>query len=62
MTATDLQKLVFLHTMAEGLDYYEFVPYKYGSYSFQLAEDWDILYRDKYLSVENTPEITMIKA
>ncbi|MDR1290519.1 MAG: DUF488 domain-containing protein, partial [Planctomycetaceae bacterium] len=40
----------------------EFVPYKYGSYSFQLAEDWDILYRDKYLSVENTPEITMIKA
>jgi uncharacterized protein YwgA len=62
VTATDLQKLVFLYTMAEGLDYYEFVPYKYGSYSFQLAEDWDILCRDKYLSVENTPESTMIKA
>lgn len=53
VTTTDLQKLVFLHTMAENLDFYEFIPYKYGSYSFQLAEDLDILRRDGYLVIEN---------
>lgn len=50
VTSTDLQKLVFLHTMKEGSDIYEFIPYKFGSYSFQLAEDVDILCRDSYLS------------
>lgn len=29
VTATDLQKLVFLHTMKEGSDFYEFIPYKF---------------------------------
>jgi hypothetical protein len=62
VTSTDLQKLVFLHTMSEGSDFYEFIPYKYGSYSFQLAEDLDILHRDGYLSIEYTPESTRIKA
>jgi uncharacterized protein (DUF488 family) len=51
---TDLQKLVFLHTMEGGSAFYDFVPYKYGAYSFQLAEDVDILRRDGYLSVENS--------
>jgi hypothetical protein len=62
ITSTDLQKLVFLHTMSEGTDFYEFIPYKYGSYSFQLAEDLDILNRDGYLCVEYLPESTRIKA
>ncbi|HBQ85087.1 MAG TPA: hypothetical protein DD811_01190 [Syntrophomonas sp.] len=62
VTSTDLQKLVFLHTMSEGLDFYEFVPYRFGSYSFQLAEDLDILRRDGYLSIEHTPKGTRIKA
>ncbi len=62
VTSTDLQKLVFLYSMKEGSDYYEFIPYKYGSYSFQLAEDVDILCRDGYLSVENTPERVWVKA
>jgi len=62
VTSTDLQKLVFLHTMSENTYYYEFIPYKYGSYSFQLAEDLDILHRDGYLSIEYTPESTLIKA
>jgi hypothetical protein len=53
VTATDLQKLVFLHTMAYDLDYYEFVPYKYGSYSFQLKEDLDILQRDGFVTLGN---------
>lgn len=49
VTATDLQKLVFLTSMQDCLDYYEFVPFKYGSYSFQLAEDVDILCREEFL-------------
>lgn len=52
VTSTDLQKLVFLHTLKEGSDFYEFIPYKFGAYSFQLAEDIDILCRDSYLSNE----------
>ena len=62
VTSTDLQKLVFLHTMSEDSDFYEFIPYKYGSYSFQLAEDLDILSRDGYLFIEYKPESTRIKA
>jgi uncharacterized protein (DUF488 family) len=38
-TATELQKLTFLFSNKNQIDYYDFVPYKYGSYSFQLAED-----------------------
>ena len=58
VNATDLQKLVFLHMMTGNSDYYKFVPYKFGSYSFQLAEDLDILRKDGYLTIENTPEST----
>lgn len=53
VSSTDLQKLVFLHTMKENSDFYEFLPYKFGAYSFQLAEDVDILCKDGYLSVKN---------
>jgi len=54
VTSTDLQKLVFLHTMKESADFYEFLPYKFGAYSFQLAEDVDILRRDGFLTVEES--------
>lgn len=62
VTSTDLQKLVFLYTMSEKTDFYEFIPYKYGSYSFQLAEDLDILRKDGYLCIESTSESSRIKA
>ncbi|MDD4592801.1 MAG: DUF488 domain-containing protein [Parabacteroides sp.] len=62
VTATDLQKLVFLHTMTEGSNYYEFVPYKFGSYSFQLKEDLDILQRDGFVTFEYVQDSTRIKA
>lgn len=62
VTSTDLQKLVFLHTISEGLDFYGFIPYKYGPYSLQLAEDLDILRRDGYLSIECMKEGSRIKA
>lgn len=53
VTATDIQKLIFLYTMKEKSEFYEFVPYRFGPYSFQLAEDIDILCRDKYLTKED---------
>ena len=54
VSATDLQKLVFLYTMKADADFYEFLPYKFGGYSFQLAEDVDILRRDGYLTHDDT--------
>ena len=62
VTATDLQKLVFLHTMEGASNYYEFVPYKYGAYSFQLKEDLDILRRDAFVALEQRQEGTKIRA
>jgi uncharacterized protein (DUF488 family) len=49
VTSTDLQKLIFLSKANEVSEYYEFIPYKYGSYSFQLTEDLDILKRAGYI-------------
>jgi uncharacterized protein (DUF488 family) len=42
-SATDLQKLVFLYSQNNDAAFYDFVPYKYGAYSFQLAQDVDTL-------------------
>lgn len=53
-SATDIQKLVFLYCQATHVPYYEFIPYKYGPYSFQLAEDIDILRRDNFINY-NSP-------
>ena len=49
----ELQKLVFLHTMGGDSDFYEFLPYKLGPYSFQLAEDLAILRRDGLLAIKD---------
>lgn len=46
---TDIQKLVFLYEQENKINYYEFVPYKFGPYSFQLAEDIDSLCKAGYL-------------
>lgn len=50
---TNLQKLVFLQMMDHYNSAYDFVPYKYGPYSFQLAIDVDILCRDGFLRYDN---------
>ena len=62
VSATDLQKLVFLYMMDNHADYYDFIPYKYGAYSFQLREDLDILERDGYVIQVHNQDGTKIKA
>ncbi|MGI6090992.1 MAG: DUF488 family protein [Saccharofermentanales bacterium] len=62
ISITDLQKLVFLYTMSEDSRFYDFVPYKFGPYSFQLKEDLDILQRDSFIRITINQESTRIKA
>ncbi len=50
VTVTDIQKLIFLHEAKENCGYYDFVPYKFGPYSFLLAEDIDILCKSRFLT------------
>ncbi len=52
VTKTDLQKLIFLYTMRHKLDHYSFIPYMYGSYSFQLSQDIETLAKDGYLAID----------
>ncbi|MDD3744606.1 MAG: DUF488 domain-containing protein [Clostridiaceae bacterium] len=62
VTVTELQKLVFLHTMTGESDFYEFIPYKFGSYSFQLREDLDILQRDGFVTLDYAQGGKRVKA
>ena len=55
LSLTDLQKLVFLYTQKTQAAFYDFIPYKYGPYSFQLAEDIEILNRDGYIDADLCP-------
>ena len=50
VSKTDLQKLVFMYTMSQQNGYYEFVPYKYGSFSFQLEQDVNVLSKSGYIT------------
>lgn len=59
---TDLQRLMFLYTMEEQSSYYEFVPCKFGPYSFQLKRDIEILSRDGYLSTCKLSGRTCVQA
>ena len=52
-SATDIQKLVFLYCQMSKDTFYEFIPYKFGPYSFQLAEDIEILRKDGFIEYKN---------
>lgn len=52
--ATDIQKLVFLDSQTNSSAYYEFIPYKYGPYSFQLAEDIDTLCEKQFIVCDHS--------
>jgi uncharacterized protein (DUF488 family) len=53
VTATDLQKLVFMYLMGKNIRYYDFFPYKYGPFSFQLDQDIEVLRQNGYLTADN---------
>jgi hypothetical protein len=42
-TSTEFQKLLFLYITRNNLPFYDFVPYLYGCFSIQAAEDIDTL-------------------
>ena len=53
--AVELQKLLFLYLTYNNLEYYDFVPYRFGGYSIQVAADIKVLARFGW--VKETEEI-----
>lgn len=51
ISSTDLQKLIFIYIMENKLSYYDFVPYKFGPYSFQLNEDVALLEKNGFINI-----------
>lgn len=49
VSRTNLQKLIFLSGRYTGESYYDFIPYKFGPYSFQMDRDIDVMCRDGFL-------------
>lgn len=47
--STRLQKMMFLFSQKQGQAAYDFVPYKYGGFSFQLRQDVRTLHRQGLL-------------
>ena len=52
LSKMDFQKLLFLLHQKAGFQYYDFVPYHYGSYSFQAASDIEALQATGWLKSE----------
>ena len=49
LTATDFQKLLFIFSIEQADNKYDFVPYKYGCFSFQSLADKSKLIKEGYL-------------
>ena len=58
LTATDFQKLLFLFTDQQSTGSYDFIPYKYGCFSFQAMADKNSLIKDGYLNNNKNWETT----
>lgn len=43
LSKTDLQKLLFLSQKEAGFSYYDFIPYRFGCFSFQAQSDIELL-------------------
>ena len=54
LTTTNLQKILFLVTRKQGNKSFDFVPYKFGSYSFQANQDLMTLSKKGFLKDANT--------
>lgn len=53
LTGTDFQKLLFLYEDYYGERYFDFIPYKFGCFSFELVHDKINLINEGYLSDNN---------
>lgn len=49
LTATDFQKLLFIFSIKQTENKFDFVPYKYGCFSFQSMADKNKLIKEGYL-------------
>jgi len=49
LTATDFQKLLFIFSIEQTESKFDFVPYKYGCFSFQSMADKNKLIKEGYL-------------
>jgi uncharacterized protein YeaO (DUF488 family) len=59
LSKIDLQKLVFLFQQKYKIYFYDFIPYFYGCYSFQVNEDIEVLNKQRWISIKNK-EIELI--
>ncbi len=55
---TDCQKLLFLFCLRRGKNYYDFFPYKYGSFSFLLYHDKNRLIELGYLKSQDNFQLS----
>jgi len=62
VTSTDLQKLVFLYTEEKRSSFYDFLPYKFGPYSFQLRHDLDILVKRGFIRTEDYGDSVLVES
>lgn len=51
LTTIELQKILFLITKKQEKSSYDFVPYKYGCYSFSMKADLDAMERKKIIAL-----------
>ncbi|MDK9706156.1 MAG: DUF488 domain-containing protein [Desulforhopalus sp.] len=58
LNKVDLQKLLFLYLQETGVNYYAFVPYRFGCYSFVAADDLDLLQKRGWLE-QNKKELRL---
>jgi uncharacterized protein YwgA len=53
VTKTDLQKIVFMYTVRQENGYYDFVPYRFGAFSFLLEQDIFVLRNSGFIDDDN---------
>lgn len=51
LTAKSLQKYLFLFTRAQSVKTYDFIPYRYGCFSFQANQDLSTMQKYGYLEI-----------
>jgi len=61
VSAKSFQKLLFLFTREQKTErLYDFVPYKYGCFSFQANHDLTMLSKQAYISIEKIPNMDSV--